>query len=219
EGGEREERKKKKRFTPQIRKKKKGTLTLSYAIKQSGTVMGLVYLLLTCFGAAYTTNVLVYCSEVCGCNSYRRLAKHLYGGGVAIAMQAALIGLLWSACVSYMTLVKTLLTSAVHIIVGEDNSGVWDDDVILLSLCVAVIVMPLALMRKVSALRYSSMAGLFILCFTCAVVIGLFFSWCNGSPCNVEDGDTYCEYHRHCFFKSIADLQFVAHDFLQVFFF
>ncbi|ETO17421.1 solute carrier family 38, member 4 isoform 2 [Reticulomyxa filosa] len=149
--------------------------------------------------------MLAKCCELNNCRSFRRLAEKLWGDRTAVGIQCALIVLLWSACVSYMTLVKTLLIPAIRTLVGHSNS-IWDSEYILLPLCVVVIVLPLSLFRRMSELRYNSLLGLLIVIYTVGVVVGIFFDWCH-TP-DVDSG-------RRCFQQSVAHLRFSTPDFMQ----
>ena len=184
----------------------------------AGTLTGLIYLIIACLFAAYSTWALIYCAEKNNCRSYRKLAKQLFSQKMAFFIQLLLCLLLWCVCVSYMTLTKELLSLAIYIIMDEKN--VWEDnEYVLLIAAVVIIVLPLALMRKVSALRYSSMIGLIVVIFTCGLVTYLYFEWCDeicGPNVKGEPNAWQCDQDRRCFPKTIEHLQLVNPNILDV---
>ena len=164
-----------------------GTLTFSYGIKMAGTLPALLYLLFTCVLSAYSTHALVFCAEQNNCRTFRKMAGLLYGRKTSIFIHINLLLLLWGAAISYMTLTKNLLSESVHDLAGHQW---WDNKVILICSAACIILLPLGLMRRVTALRYSSLFGLAAFSFMVCVVVAVYFSWCGSDT--RADGDSEC---------------------------
>eukprot|EP01084_Bolivina_argentea_P190438 327259_1 len=184
-----------------------GTFTFSYGIYKSGMIPGLIYLIIVSSLAGYTTYSIVWCAEQNNCPSFRKLAKKLYSNKFAMFIQICLSLLLWMACISYMTLTKNLLHSAIrNLLNSHSNSNEWYDNDILLLLIASIIPTYLALQRKVSALRYASLFGLIVVLFSMCLVFITYMNWCNNKIIN-DNNDA--GYDRKCFDKSISNSDYL----------
>eukprot|EP01083_Nonionella_stella_P006373 18499_1 len=175
-----------------------GTFTFSYGIYKSGMIAGLIYLLLLSSLICYTTHCIVWCAERNNCPSFRALALKLCGTKVAIFIQVCLCLMLWMVCVSYMTLTKNLLASAVSAI---NTHNALTSKPVLLLLIASFFPTYLALKRRVSSLRYASLFGLIVIVFSMIFVVVKFVDLCPSSDPN----DKNPGFDRKCLLQSVSD--------------
>eukprot|EP01084_Bolivina_argentea_P072213 131166_1 len=157
-----------------------GTLTLSFCIGEAGTVPSIFYLVIAGSCSLYTTYVLVRCSVIHNADTFRDLAATCYGPKYGTFIQICLLLLLWAVGLLYMSFANDLFSNAV----GDEKFGY-----IALTIAVGIIIIPLSLMKRISALRWSSLFGFFSVMYTVFVITGVYLSDCDkNSDCFSMEG-------------------------------
>ncbi|XP_063064844.1 sodium-coupled neutral amino acid transporter 5b [Engraulis encrasicolus] len=164
-----------------------GILGLSYAMSNTGIVMFVI--LLTCIAllSSYSVHLLLKSAGVVGIRAYEQLGMRAFGhpGKMLAAMVITMHNI--GAMSSYLFIVKSELPLVIQTFLGKHtNTGEWflngNNLIIIVSIC---IILPLALMRQLGYLGYTS--GFSLSCmvfFLCSVIYKKF-----NIPCPFESFD------------------------------
>ncbi|KAL4646247.1 sodium-coupled neutral amino acid transporter 3-like [Arapaima gigas] len=166
-----------------------GVLGLAYAMSNTGILLFLF--LLTCIAvlSAYSIHLLLTCASVVGIRAFEQLGKRAFGnvGKVlsAIAITMHNIG----GMSTYLFIVKYELPLVIQAFLGKQvSSGEWyfngNNLIIIASVCV---ILPLALMRHLGYLGYTSGLSLTCMVFFLITVIYKKFN----IPCPLETYGNY----------------------------
>ncbi|XP_026121207.1 sodium-coupled neutral amino acid transporter 5-like [Carassius auratus] len=156
-----------------------GILGLAYAMANTGIIIFVILLLFIAVLSAYSIHLLLECAGVVGIRAYEQLGNHAFGQPGKILAACIITMHNIGAMSSYLFIVKMELP---HIIQGllPDNSDYWLLDGRYLIIIVSVLVIfPLALMKQLGYLGYTS--GFSLSCmvfFLIAVIYKKFVSEC-----------------------------------------
>jgi len=156
-----------------------GVLALPYGMYKSGFVTTSLYFFIIGFVASWTAYGLILAGQKTGAKTFYDIAKVLFSGKLAILIELNMIFILVLACVAYLTMVKNLLPWALQVILHTDEDNIWIGSNFLLPLVTVVVILPLALMRKVAALRYASLCGFSCVIYLLVVIALKFFDYCD----------------------------------------
>uniref|UniRef100_A0A8C7DVW7 Solute carrier family 38 member 3a n=1 Tax=Oncorhynchus kisutch TaxID=8019 RepID=A0A8C7DVW7_ONCKI len=153
-----------------------GILGLSYAMANTGVVLFLVLLTVVAVLSSYSIHLLLKSSGIVGIRAYEQLGQRAFGtpgkmaAGIAITLQN--IG----AMSSYLYIVKYEFPLVIQAFLGVDNpSGEWylNGNYLVIMVSISVI-LPLALMKQLGYLGYTSGFSLtcmvFFLISVCTVI-------------------------------------------------
>uniref|UniRef100_A0A8C8D8I4 Amino acid transporter transmembrane domain-containing protein n=1 Tax=Oncorhynchus tshawytscha TaxID=74940 RepID=A0A8C8D8I4_ONCTS len=158
-----------------------GILGLSYAMANTGVVLFLVLLTVVAVLSSYSIHLLLKSSGIVGIRAYEQLGQRAFGtpgkmaAGIAITLQN--IG----AMSSYLYIVKYEFPLVIQAFLGVDKpSGEWylNGNYLVIMVSISVI-LPLALMKQLGYLGYTSGFSLtcmvFFLISVCTVILYMFF--------------------------------------------
>uniref|UniRef100_A0A8C7FNU7 Solute carrier family 38 member 3a n=1 Tax=Oncorhynchus kisutch TaxID=8019 RepID=A0A8C7FNU7_ONCKI len=159
-----------------------GILGLSYAMANTGVVLFLVLLTVVAVLSSYSIHLLLKSSGIVGIRAYEQLGQRAFGtpgkmaAGIAITLQN--IG----AMSSYLYIVKYEFPLVIQAFLGVDKpSGEWylNGNYLVIMVSISVI-LPLALMKQLGYLGYTSGFSLtcmvFFLISVCTIILySLFF--------------------------------------------
>ncbi|KAJ6655323.1 hypothetical protein lerEdw1_005515 [Lerista edwardsae] len=150
-----------------------GILGLAFAMSNTGIVLFVVLLICIALLSSYSIHLLLKCAGVVGIRAYEQLGFRAFGhsgkvvAGVIIAMHN--IG----AMSSYLFIVKSELPLVIQTFLGPSgNTDEWYTNgnvlIIIVSICV---ILPLAMMKHLGYLGYTSGLSLTCMCFFLISVI------------------------------------------------
>lgn len=170
-----------------------GILGLSYAMSNTGIVLFLV--LLTCIAAlsSYSVHLLLRSAGVVGIRAYEQLGKRAFGHPGKILAAAVITMHNIGAMSSYLFIVKYELPLVIQAFLGlQHSSGEWFLNGNYLIIIVSIsIILPLALMRQLGYLGYTSGFSLTCMVFFLISVIYKKFN----IPCPFEDFSNHTVIH------------------------
>ncbi|XP_054551725.1 sodium-coupled neutral amino acid transporter 5 isoform X2 [Talpa occidentalis] len=140
-----------------------GILGLAYAMAHTGVLFFLALLLCIALLSSYSIHLLLTCAGVVGIRAYEQLGQRALGpvGKVVVAMVICLHNV--GAMSSYLFIIKSELPLVIGTFLGMDPEGDWFLKGNFLIIIVSVfIILPLALMRHLGYLGYTS--GLSLTC-------------------------------------------------------
>ncbi|XP_026121206.1 sodium-coupled neutral amino acid transporter 5-like [Carassius auratus] len=156
-----------------------GILGLAYAMANTGIILFVILLLFIAVLSAYSIHLLLECAGVVGIRAYEQLGNHAFGQPGKILAVCIITMNNIGAMSSFLFIVKMELP---HIIQGllPDNSDSWFVDGRYLIIIVSVLViLPLALLKQLGYLGYTS--GFSLSCmvfFLISVIYKKFVSEC-----------------------------------------
>jgi len=153
-----------------------GSLSLSYGLSQFGLVPGIGVLLFSAYLSYYTLDLLLIAVEHLPKKSkisYRSLAMHTYGDGLALFIQIVLLIQFFGASVSYVVAYSGLLDLVYRIYFGGSIYTY------LAILVYSLLVIPLGLFRSMSKLRFTSMLGFSCSLYLTVVIFVEYFVLCS----------------------------------------
>lgn len=171
-----------------------GILGLGEVVKNLGLLPFVILLLCTACLAFYTIDLLLQSAEMTGHKSFEGLAQETFGiRGKVVTSIVIILHCLGAMC-SYVYIIKTELPEVVKVFVGESHGDeqpwYFDGNLLMLIVVIAVIV-PLASLKDIKFLGYSSAFGMScMLLFTFTVVAKKFDS---SIPCPLNQSTTYLE--------------------------
>ncbi len=140
--------------------------------------------LLIAFGAAisvYTGWLVVKCAEYCDATRYEDIALKLYGRKCSIFTSVMILLTMLGFVIAYIVLLKTLLPQTLLALMTKDLPDFMADTtgghIFWSALFCYAVVFPLTLVRKLSALRFSSLFSFF--CGIYVVLVLVFVCLCN----------------------------------------
>uniref|UniRef100_A0AAQ4RG92 Amino acid transporter transmembrane domain-containing protein n=1 Tax=Gasterosteus aculeatus aculeatus TaxID=481459 RepID=A0AAQ4RG92_GASAC len=161
-----------------------GILGLSYAMSNTGIVLFLI--LLTCIAclSCYSVHLLLRSAGVVGIRAYEQLGMRAFGhpGKIIAAVVITLHNI--GGMSSYLFIVKSELPLVIQAFLGQtSSSGEWFMNgnylIIIVTLC---IILPLALMKHLGYLGYTSGFSLSCMVFFLSAVSGGLWSPCPTQP-------------------------------------
>ncbi|XP_032445117.1 sodium-coupled neutral amino acid transporter 3-like [Xiphophorus hellerii] len=166
-----------------------GILGLAYAMSNTGIILFIILLLFIALLSAYSIHLLLKCAGVVGIRAYEQLGNRAFGPPgkmlAAIVITVHNIG----AMSSYLYIVKSELPLVIQAFLGKQhvNTGEWFlDGRYLIIIVSAIIILPLALMKQLGYLGYTSGFSLSCMVFFLISVIYKKFSL----PCFFDSSNT-----------------------------
>uniref|UniRef100_A0A672ZKZ9 Sodium-coupled neutral amino acid transporter 3-like n=1 Tax=Sphaeramia orbicularis TaxID=375764 RepID=A0A672ZKZ9_9TELE len=154
-----------------------GILGLAYAMANTGVVLFLVLLTVVAVLSSYSIHLLLKSSGIVGIRAYEQLGYRAFGtpgkmaAGIAITLQN--IG----AMSSYMYIVKYEFPLVIQAFLRVDNEWYLNGNYLVVIVSIAVI-LPLALMKQLGYLGYTSGFSLSCMVFFLISVSSLTYSYC-----------------------------------------
>uniref|UniRef100_A0A8C7V8J2 Solute carrier family 38 member 3a n=1 Tax=Oncorhynchus mykiss TaxID=8022 RepID=A0A8C7V8J2_ONCMY len=194
-----------------------GILGLSYAMANTGVVLFLVLLTVVAVLSSYSIHLLLKSSGIVGIRAYEQLGQRAFGtpgkmaAGIAITLQN--IG----AMSSYLYIVKYEFPLVIQAFLGVDNpSGEWylNGNYLVIMVSISVI-LPLALMKQLGYLGYTS--GFSLTCmvfFLISVIYKKFHTLCPfrvGAGATVSMGTSQSIVFQTAYTIPILAFAFVCH--------
>eukprot|EP00924_Labyrinthula_sp_SR-Ha-C_P004634 snap_masked-scaffold_1-processed-gene-6.18-mRNA-1 protein AED:1.00 eAED:1.00 QI:0/0/0/0/1/1/2/0/513 len=173
-----------------------GTLSVPFAIEQSGLLVGCFLFVLGGMLAAFTLNLLTICSEISDERSYESIARHCFGHKFGSFVLINLCFNLYGTVVSYMIAAGHTLSMVLATILQTHDLWYVQQQWVIGFLLVFVI-LPLSLLPSLSALRYSSLLGMGFLLYLTAIVSYFYFQVCS---LNSAVGLSNTSFTSQCFY-------------------
>ncbi|XP_046895186.1 sodium-coupled neutral amino acid transporter 3-like [Hypomesus transpacificus] len=174
-----------------------GILGLAYGMANTGIFLFIVLLTFIAILSAYSIHLLLKCAGVVGIRAYEQLGNRAFGspGKVVAAVIITVHNI--GAMSSYLFIVKSELPLVIQAFLGQhENTGEWflqgNYLIIIVSAC---IIFPLALMRQLGYLGYTSGFSLSCMVFFLISVIYKKFQ----IPCPLENIYTNSSLSNHSF--------------------
>ncbi|XP_026871785.1 sodium-coupled neutral amino acid transporter 5 isoform X2 [Electrophorus electricus] len=151
-----------------------GILGLAYAMANTGIVLFLILLILIAVMSAYSIHLLLKSADVVGTRAYEMLGLRAYGqAGKIIAACVVTIHNI-GAMSTYLYIVKIELPFVILGLLGKekDFGGWYVDGNYLITIVSVCVILPLALMRRLGYLGYTS--GVSLLCMVFFLISVIF---------------------------------------------
>ena len=158
-----------------------GTLSIPYAIAAAGIILGPLIMLIVGFFAALSAQLLVVMSAKCASPSYKDIAIDAFGVPGAKTVEVVIVIFTWGAMAAYLVImgdfIRPVLTLMVH---GLSKTPLCEPNaicpwyfqewfhILIWALCLCL---PLGLLKKMSALKYTSVASLTATVYIVLVVV------------------------------------------------
>uniref|UniRef100_A0A0B8RU96 Sodium-coupled neutral amino acid transporter 3-like n=1 Tax=Philothamnus irregularis TaxID=1899461 RepID=A0A0B8RU96_9SAUR len=150
-----------------------GILGLAYAMRNTGITLFVILLICIALLSSYSIHLLLKCAGVVGIRAYEQLGLKAFGHGgkvvAAVIISIHNIG----AMSSYLFIVKSELPLVIQTFLGlTANNGEWYMNGQILIVVVSIsVILPLALMKHLGYLGYTSGLSLTCMCFFLISVI------------------------------------------------
>jgi len=126
-----------------------GVLTLPYALRETGLLLGSMLLLVFALLSAISLSYLDVATRLTNTRTYGALGQYVYNSKRMFTLVNCVESLYsYGACVGYMSIIISELRVLTHL----SNTG--GNNILLLS-CVLVLVFPLSLLRSMKALSFT----------------------------------------------------------------
>uniref|UniRef100_A0A8C8RM20 Solute carrier family 38 member 5 n=1 Tax=Pelusios castaneus TaxID=367368 RepID=A0A8C8RM20_9SAUR len=161
-----------------------GILGLAYAMSNTGTVLFIVLLICIALLSSYSIHLLLKCAGVVGIRAYEQLGLRAFGPGGKVVAAAIICMHNTGAMSSYLYIVKYELPLVIQTFLGlTDNTGAWylNGNVLIIIVSVCVI-LPLALMKHLGYLGYTS--GLSLTCMVFFLISVIYKKFQISCPLN-----------------------------------
>lgn len=132
-----------------------GILSLPFAFRESGIVMGILMLVMTAVISNFSCGLVLSAYVWTHKASYGDLAKKIYGHKAQIVVETIVMLLNIGACAAYMLVVKELMPPALAYVFPSAFERFSDK--LLTAILVFGVVLPLCCLRDISSLRFTSM--------------------------------------------------------------
>ncbi|XP_005085202.1 sodium-coupled neutral amino acid transporter 5 isoform X2 [Mesocricetus auratus] len=149
-----------------------GILGLAYAMAHTGVIFFLALLLCIALLSSYSIHLLLTCASVVGIRAYEQLGQRAFGpaGKVVVAVIICLHNV--GAMSSYLFIIKSELPLVIGTFLHMDPEGDWFlKGNLLIVLVSMLIILPLALMKHLGYLGYTSSLSLTCMLFFLISVI------------------------------------------------
>lgn len=175
-----------------------GILGLAFAMSNTGIVLFIILLISIAILSAYSIHLLLKCAGVVGIRAYEQLGNRAFGppGKVLAACIITVHNI--GAMSSYLFIVKSELPLVIQAFLSKhENTGEWFLNgnylIIIVSACV---ILPLALMRQLGYLGYTS--GFSLTCMVFFLISVIYKKFNIPCPLDYEhDNVTFVDDHHH----------------------
>eukprot|EP00742_Colponemidia_sp_Colp-10_P006472 GILJ01006933.1.p1 GENE.GILJ01006933.1~~GILJ01006933.1.p1 ORF type:complete len:449 (+),score=63.75 GILJ01006933.1:44-1348(+) len=144
-----------------------GMLALPYVLKVAGLVPGILFILVAGIVSLIAMELLVACARITGIKNYAELVRQVLGKRMGDFMELVIVVYCFGCVIGYFVLIGEFVPSMLDA-VGLSSLNNRALDMIVLTGCGAF---PLALLKNMSSLRYSSIVGLMCIIYINLVVI------------------------------------------------
>lgn len=146
-------------------------LSLPWAFAHTGLVLGPLLLIACALMSDFTICILVVCARRVGAETFEQLAGHAFGDAGRLLTVVVIILLTWLSGVAYVVLIGDLLTPIVRCVIAPAGPA-WPHLRLAVQLSAAVVITPLATMRTMHGLRYTSILSVCAV-LTLGVCVGM----------------------------------------------
>ncbi|EGD77691.1 hypothetical protein PTSG_12795 [Salpingoeca rosetta] len=150
-----------------------GVLSLPFAFKNTGVIIGPVLLVSVYFLVVYSCVLLVSASKACGGRSFSEIASCALGRPGIIATQISLVIATFGAATSYLVIVGDMMSPLIGQWMGgtnEDFCSIYADRRFSISLSLLV-VCPLCMFKHIDSLRYVSYLAIAMVSYLLVIVV------------------------------------------------
>ncbi len=142
-----------------------GMLALPFALRSCGVVFGSL-LLLVFFGlAVYTGRLLVKCGAMGHGASLSQLGEAAFGGAGRLLVEVAVLLFSFGALIGYLIIIGDILTPYINLMFPCDRR-------LVMLFFGAFVCLPLSCLRRISLLRFTSLAALVFILYLVACIVG-----------------------------------------------
>ncbi|XP_044844013.1 sodium-coupled neutral amino acid transporter 5-like [Mauremys mutica] len=173
-----------------------GILGLAYAMSNTGIVLFIVLLICIAVLSAYSIHLLLKCAGVVGIRAYEQLGYRAFGPGGKVVAAVVICVHNTGAMSSYLYIVKYELPLVIQTFLGlSENTENWYMNgnvlIIIVSVC---IILPLALMKHLGYLGYTS--GLSLTCMVFFLISVIYKKFQISCPLNGTEPVTPLVYYN-----------------------
>ncbi|XP_034647889.1 sodium-coupled neutral amino acid transporter 5 [Trachemys scripta elegans] len=173
-----------------------GILGLAYAMSNTGIVLFIVLLICIAMLSAYSIHLLLKCAGVVGIRAYEQLGYRAFGPGGKVVAAVVICVHNTGAMSSYLYIVKYELPLVIQTFLGlTENTGSWYMNgnvlIVIVSVCV---ILPLALMKHLGYLGYTS--GLSLTCMVFFLISVIYKKFQISCPLNGTEPVTPLVYYN-----------------------
>ncbi len=150
-----------------------GVLSLPFAFKHTGVVLGPLILFLVYILVLYSCRLLISCSKLTGGKTYMEIAHRAYGPRGVLATQLSIIVSTFGACTGYLVIIGDMFGPLIGEWMGgtrENFCSLYADRRFSISLSLLV-VGPLSLVRHIDSLKYTSYLAILFMAYLVIVVV------------------------------------------------
>ncbi|XP_053281671.1 sodium-coupled neutral amino acid transporter 3 isoform X2 [Pleuronectes platessa] len=164
-----------------------GILGLAFAMSNTGIILFLILLMSIAILSAYSIHLLLKCAGVVGIRAYEQLGNRAFGSVGKIVAGCIITIHNIGAMSSYLFIVKSELPLVIQAFLGTNvNTGEWFMNGNYLIIIVSIsIILPLALMKQLGYLGYTS--GLSLTCMVFFLISVIYKKFNIDCPLEEED--------------------------------
>jgi len=148
-----------------------GLLGLPYILRESGIALFLILIIGMALVVYYSIYLLLRSAKLARVSSYQDLGQHTFGTLGRTIVSVAILVQNTGAMTSYLIVVGELAPSIMQLFLGSDSDSVWVNREFLMCFVTAAFILPLASMRTIGVLSYSSTASVMFMYAYAFVVI------------------------------------------------
>ncbi|KAL0212421.1 hypothetical protein RCL1_006047 [Eukaryota sp. TZLM3-RCL] len=163
-----------------------GVLTLATAFKNAGAGLALVVMSFVCFLAATSFILLASCCEKTGELSYKGVAMKVFGPKWGSFVELFVFLYTSGSCIGYCVLLGDYLPNLLHEFFPDSLPSILYERRTLIILVALIVLLPLALLPKLDALKYTSIAAVVCAAYLVCVVVYRYFT--NTFPLDPDRG-------------------------------
>jgi amino acid permease len=134
-----------------------GVIGIPWAIRQCGFIMGTIALVCVALMLTHSGLILIHLGDRSKCSSLESLAVHLLGGWAYYVVLITVIAFAFGAMTAYVVILGDVLPPVVALFLPEALSS----RIVVVLFCSVFIILPLCLMRSMSALSAASALSIF----------------------------------------------------------
>lgn len=148
-----------------------GVLTISWALTQTSVVNGIALLVIMCVLNIFAFHLIARCCEASGSFSYLDMGRMVLGRRGGVVVQAVVLFHTYFSCVSYTIFIGDLLPKAITSTFDSDlHLGAANFRALVIAVLTVAVLTPLALVKKLEFLKYTSFSACVGIAFLVCVV-------------------------------------------------
>ncbi|KAF6721180.1 Sodium-coupled neutral amino acid transporter 3 [Oryzias melastigma] len=173
-----------------------GILGLAFAMSNTGIVLFIILLVSIAILSAYSIHLLLRSAGIVGIRAYEQLGNHAFGNPGKVIAACIITVHNIGAMSSYLFIVKSELPLVIQAFLGKhDNTGWFMNGNYLIIIVSAVIIFPLALMKQLGYLGYTS--GFSLSCMVFFLIAVIYKKFNIPCPFNEEPHHNITSSHLH----------------------